>query len=61
MTKKGREKEIIAEINDDILAYKTKYPNIIFVVYDSGFIRDVDKFKEDIEEAEGVVVNVVKH
>jgi hypothetical protein len=31
-----RAKEIIAEINDDILAYKTKYANMIFVVYDLG-------------------------
>src|SRR2546430_13151265 len=28
----GREKEIIAEVNDDILAYQTKYGNILFVV-----------------------------
>lgn len=28
------EKTLIAEINDDILAYQTKYPNLIFVVYD---------------------------
>jgi len=27
-----REKEIIAEINDDILAYKTKYGNVFFAV-----------------------------
>lgn len=59
--KKGREKEIIAEINDDILAYKTKYPNIIFIVYDMGFVRDVDKFKEDIESMDNIIVKVVKH
>src|SRR5713226_8341390 len=38
-----REKEIIAEINDDILAYSTKYWNILFIVYDTGVIRDVDR------------------
>jgi len=59
--KKEREKEIISEINDDILAYKTKCPNIIFIVYDLGFIRDTDKFKEDIESMDTVIVKVIKH
>ncbi len=56
-----REKNIIAEINDDILAYSTKYGNLIFVVYDLGFIRDVDKFISHFEDNEGVVVRVIKH
>lgn len=56
-----REKEIIAEINDDILAYRTKYGNIIFGVYDLGYIRDVDRFAETLEGTEGVIVRVVKH
>jgi len=59
--REGREREIISEINDDILAYKTKYPNIIFLVYDVGHIRDVDKFKGGIEAQDGVIVVVVKH
>lgn len=57
----GREKEIIGEINDYIVAFKTKYPNLIFVVYDVGMIRDVNKFKESFEQKESVVVIVVKH
>lgn len=57
----GREKEIIAEINDDILAYKTKYGNIVFVVYDIGCIRDVERFSKNFEDQDGVVVRVVKH
>lgn len=56
-----REKEIIAEINDDILAYKTKYNNILFVIYDCGFIRDLDRFTEHFEKNENVIVKVVKH
>ena len=56
-----REKEIIAEINDDILAYKQKYGNIFFVVYDLGCIRDVDRFVAQFEETEGVLVRVIKH
>lgn len=59
--KKEREKEIIAEINDDILAYGTKYGNMIFVVYDTGFIRDVERFAAHFENNDGVVVRVVKH
>ena len=57
----GREKDIIAEINDDILAYKTRYPNIIFLVYDLGYIRDIDRFKADIESQDRVIVLVIKH
>jgi hypothetical protein len=56
-----REKEIIAEINDDILAYGTKFGNQIFIVYDNGYIRDVDLFCNTFENYEGVLVRVVKH
>lgn len=57
-----KEKEIISEINDDILAYKTKYSNIIFVVYDLGSIRDQDQFRDSLEEHdEHVIVKVIKH
>jgi len=56
----GREKVIIAEINDDILAYRTRYGNLLFIVYDLGQIRDVERFTASIEEQEGVVVRVVK-
>jgi hypothetical protein len=55
-----REKEIIAEINDDILAYRTKYGNLLFVVYDLGHVRDVDRFAQAFEAHEGVLVRVVK-
>lgn len=56
-----REKEIISEINDDILAYQKKFGNILFVVYDTGFIRDIDKFIDTFEENQNVVVRVIKH
>lgn len=56
-----REKEIIAEINDDILAYQTKWSNLLFVVYDVALIRDVDMFTASFEKSENVVVRVVKH
>jgi hypothetical protein len=56
-----REKEIIAEINDDILAYKTQYRQLLFGVYDLGLIRDIDRFAETFEGHDGVMVRVVKH
>ncbi len=59
--KPEREKEMISEINDDIIAYKTKYPNVIFVIYDVGMIRNMDQFKNHIEKQPAVVVKIVKH
>jgi hypothetical protein len=56
-----REREIIAEINDDILAYQTKYQNLLFVIYDLGYIRDVDRFCGSFEEHDNVTIRVVKH
>lgn len=56
----GREKDIIPDINDDILAYRTKYGNLLFVVYDVGQIRDVDRFTASLEQNQNVVVRVVK-
>ncbi len=56
-----KEKRIISEINDDIVAYKTKYENLIFVVYDLGMIRDIFRFKSSLESNEHVIVRVVKH
>ena len=56
-----KEKAIIAEINDDVLAYKTKFSNLIFVVYDLGIIRDQDQFKTDLQSSGNVIVKIVKH
>jgi hypothetical protein len=56
-----REKALPAEINDDILAYGQEYGNQLFVIYDTGNIRDVDRFTSNFEEQSGVVVVVVKH
>ncbi len=56
-----KEKAIISEINDDIVAYKTKHCNIVFVVYDIGIIRDQDLFKNSLEASENVIVSIVKH
>lgn len=59
--KENRLKEIIAEINDDILAYQTKYSNLFFLVYDLGFIRDIDRFIESFEVNKNIIVRVVKN
>ncbi len=59
--KEDREKKIIAEINDDILAYQTEYSNLFFIVYDLGFIRDVDRFIDSFQKHQNVIVKVIKH
>jgi hypothetical protein len=56
----SKEKVIVDEINADIPAYQTKYARVIFVVYDLGFIRDVDQFRSGIESNPNVRVLVVK-
>lgn len=56
-----REKELPEEINDDILAYQTEYQNLFFIVYDLGYIRDVDKFCSSFEEHGNVTIRVIKH
>lgn len=56
-----REKEVIAEINDDILAYRTRYANVLFIIYDLGMIRDVERFTGAFEQHTNVLVTVVKH
>jgi hypothetical protein len=58
---KEREKKIIGEINDYIVAFQTKYPNLIFVVYDVGIIRDPDEFKASFEQQKSVIVKIIKH
>jgi hypothetical protein len=57
----SREKELISEINDDILAYQTKRSNLLFIVYDTGYIRDVDRFIDSFEQNDKVIVRIVKH
>jgi hypothetical protein len=59
--REGRDKEIIGEINDYIVAFQTKYPNLIFVVYDIGIIRDPDEFKASFEQQKSVIVKIIKH
>ena len=43
------------------MLYKTKYNNIIFLIYDLGVIRDIDEFKGSFESYENVVLIIIKH
>jgi len=58
---RGDEKKLIVQLNDDIAAYKTKFTNIIFIIYDLGSIRDTDLFKSSFEKQENVFVQIIKH
>lgn len=60
-TSEKKIKEIVDEINADIPAYQLRYRRIIFVVYDLGFIRDINQFKASIESNPDVYVLVIKH
>lgn len=57
-----RIKEIVEEINSDITTYKTRYNNLLFIIYDiGGFITDEPKFTGDFERNKGVMVIITKH
>lgn len=56
------EKSIINQINADIPAYKSKYENALFIVYDLGNIKSVTKFIHDFEKSDkNISVLVIKH
>jgi REase_DpnII-MboI len=57
---KDREREMIDEINADIVGYGGRYDRCLFVIYDLGFIRDVAKFSADIEANPNVHVLIIK-
>ena len=55
------EKKIQEEINADISAYRTKWKNLLIVVYDNGVIDDPYKFRKDNIKHFGVSVIIIKH
>jgi len=59
--RKEKEKELITEINDDIMAYSKEFTNLFFLVYDVGLIRDVDLFTSEFEKRDSVFLKVIKH
>lgn len=55
-------KKIIEEMNADIIPYTKKYEYVIFLVYDLGFILDVDDFVSDYHNRfSNIRVVIVKH
>lgn len=58
---KNDEKGLIAQLNDDILAYRTKFKNILFIIYDLGNIRDVDNFKQSFDPYDDIIIQIIKH
>jgi len=56
----SRAKEAVDEINADVAAYSKAYRNVLFVVYDTGIIRDELEFRQDLERGGNVAVIVVK-
>jgi hypothetical protein len=61
VSRAGRVKEAVDEINADIAAYSKQYRSLLFIVYDLGHIRDELEFREDLERSANVSVIVVKH
>lgn len=58
---KEKSKAIVDEINADIQAYSKHYSILLFLVYDMGFIRDENEFKNDLDNSSNINVIVVKH
>lgn len=54
-----REKEIIEEIGADIVAYRTKYQAMLFVVYDVATISDKESFAEGFGGEPGVLIEII--
>jgi REase_DpnII-MboI len=61
VSRAGRVKDIVDEINADIAAYSKQYRSLLFIVYDVGHIRDELEFRQDLQRAGSVSVIVVKH
>ncbi len=56
-----RVKKIVDEISADIVLYSKAYRQLLFLVYDLGYIRDEIEFRHDLESAPNVSVVVIKH
>jgi hypothetical protein len=57
----ARVREVVDEINADIVAYSKGYRSLMFIVYDLGYVRDEAEFKRDLEAPGNVSVVIVKH
>ena len=57
----ARVREVVDEINADIRAYSSGYRQIMFLVYDLGYIRDETDFRHGVEKGGNVDILVIKH
>lgn len=55
-----RVREVIDEINADVVGYSKRYKSLLFIVYDLGNIRNEIEFKHDLEDSGNVSVVIVK-
>lgn len=53
--------KIQEDLNADISGYKTKWKNLLFVIYDLGVIQDPYKFQMENIKLFGISVRVIKH
>ena len=53
--------KIQEDLNADISGYRTKWKNLLFVIYDLGVITDPYKFQADNIKLFGISVRVIKH
>lgn len=56
-----KSKSIVDEISADIQTYSKRYTNLLFLVYDTGFIRSEDEFKNGIDNKNNIILIIVKH
>lgn len=56
-----KSKSIVDEISADIQTYSKRYTNLLFLVYDTGFIRNEDEFKNGIDNKNNIILTIVKH
>jgi len=57
---KGDVSKSVEGLSADIEPYKSKFKNILFVVYDLGFVSDVDEYCKDFEKIDGVDILIIK-
>lgn len=57
----GRVRELVDEINADVAAYGKAYRSVLFIVYDTGHIRNENEFRQDLEDLSRVSIVIVKH
>ena len=57
---KDSKRQVIEQMRADVLAYQVGYKQVLFVVYDLGFVNDVAEFVSGFSVTPGVRVVVIK-